>query len=729
MSLRFQTLLAAIGAGGVSDAELPEGLEWSAADAATSAFYGATTPPALYDPVGNTTWRVHEAWNGSNRLAVVHTYNHTTGVWAGPYTVFTNPLTDDDHGVPSIGMDSNGYVAVFGGSHNDSSCLVAVTTNPRDPTAWSSTINLATGTYPHPYFASGAWLVFIRDGANNEKLLLRKSTSIASGVPTFGGNVEIGSFGADTRWYQGNGFVDGTDIHMLATRANGADTVRQDVYYLIYDTLTGAVRNFDGSVSTAAGSLPLDLATLNASYRIVDQTTGGTSGNIANVLKTDDGVTHITYVDGTGTDNKLYHKSNGGAGWSDPLEIGAFATNDALHRYDAQTLTKSAISGDVDIHWIAAYGSFTRGGKSVKRLRAANGALGAQADVKIPERGYALDPVVAVLNGHPDMRVVLAERWYTASEEKQLRVYVAGDSGIVQRPIAAPATIDIDFTDETYNDATFVVIRDQSVSSFASKLDGSWSTFASNTLRRTDKGLLVEPAATNLLQRSRTLSGTGWTPTGVAVTADQAVDADGLTELELVNKNNGSTSRRVAQTITGAINTTYAFSATGKAGTYGTMCLRTVLGAQLTQKQFNLTTGAITDATAQNLVTGLVSASAEDLGGGLWRCTLVVTSPGSGTTHEYWVLPGDAGLTTTGTIYAGSAQVTVGTTPSSLIPGVSAGAVRPADEIYFGVPVGVTTLTYTFDDDSTQQDTVVNHGAYKIPTNLNRRVIKTIVGT
>lgn len=725
------SFLGAISASGsvASDAELPEGLEWSAADAATSAFYGATTPPALYDSVGNTSWRVHEAWNGSNRLVVVHTYNHTTGAWAGPYTAFTNPLTDDDHGAPSIAMDSNGYVVVLGGSHNDTSCLLAVTTAPRDPSAWSSTINLATGTYPHPYFVGGAWHVFIRDGANNNKLLLRKSTSIASGVPTFGGNVEIGNFGADTRWYQGNGYVSGTDIHMLATRANGADTVRQDVYYLIYDTVTGAVRNFDGSVSVASGSLPLDLTTLNASYRIVDQTTGGTSGNISNVLKTDDGVTHITYVDGTGTDNKLYHKSNAGAGWGSALEIGAFATNDALHRYDAQTLTKSAISGDVDIWWVAVSGSFTRGGKIVKRTRAANGTLSAQADVKTPDRTYALDPVVAVLNGHADMRVVFAERWYTASEEKQLRVYAAGDSGIVQRPIAAPASISLDFTSETYNGATFVVVRDQSVSSFASKLDGSWSTFTSNTLRRTDKGLLVEPAATNLLQRARTLSGTGWTATGVVVTADQAADADGLTELELVNKNNSSTSRRVDQTITGAINTTYTFSVNAKAGTFGTVSLRAVLGASVCIKQFNLTTGAVTDVTGGPLATGFVSASAEDLSGGIWRLHLASTSPATNTSHTWGVAPGDNGVTTTGTVYAGSAQVTVGTTPSSLIPGVSAGAVRPADEIYFGVPAGVTTLTYTFDDNSTQQDTVVNHGAYKIPTNLNRRVIKTIVGS
>jgi hypothetical protein len=108
-----------------------------------------------------------------------------------------------------------------------------------------------------------------------------------------------------------------------------------------------------------------------------------------------------------------------------------------------------------------------------------------------------------------------------------------------------------------------------------------------------------------------------------------------------------------------------------------------------------------------------------------------VTAPGAGTTHDFWICPGDAGLATTGTILAGSAQVEIGTTASSVVPSGAAATARSADEVYFGLPASVNTLTYTFDDSSTQVVDVsaANRGGYMIPTNLNRRIIKTVVGS
>ncbi len=50
---------------------------------------------------------------------------------------------------------------------------------------------------------------------------------------------------------------------------------------------------------------------------------------------------------------------------------------------------------------------------------------------------------------------------------------------------------------------------------------------------------------------------------------------------------------------------------------------------------------------------------------------------------------------------------------------------RAADALSFTIPAGVSTLRYTFDDDSTQ-DVSVSPGAYTVPTNLNRPRIKTI---
>jgi hypothetical protein len=316
---------------------------------ATFPFYDATQPSAFYDSVANTTWLAYEAYDfvGLTRALNVHTFNHTTRVWSGPYVALTHPMVDDDHGVPSLCMDHQRYVHIFGGSHNDTPCLTAHTTNPADPTAWSSTTNLFTGTYSHPSLVGSALYVFGRDGSADNKLLLRKTTALSGGVPTYSSNVVIGDFGANTRWYQGQGFVSGTDIHMLATRADAADSKRQDVYYVIYNTLDGSIRNFDGSVTVASGSQPVDLATMNASFRIVDQTTGATDGTIPQMISIS-GNPHIAYMDGTqGGGYNLIHIAWNGSAWTSPLTVGAFDTSNVLHRYDGLCITPSANAGDV----------------------------------------------------------------------------------------------------------------------------------------------------------------------------------------------------------------------------------------------------------------------------------------------------------------------------------------------------------------------------------------------
>lgn len=62
---------------------------------------------------------------------------------------------------------------------------------------------------------------------------------------------------------------------------------------------------------------------------------------------------------------------------------------------------------------------------------------------------------------------------------------------------------------------------------------------------------------------------------------------------------------------------------------------------------------------------------------------------------------------------------------SSYIPTAGSEVTRTADAISFTIPAGITSLTYRFDDDSTQA-VVVSAGPYVVPTNLNRARIKTI---
>lgn len=73
------------------------------------------------------------------------------------------------------------------------------------------------------------------------------------------------------------------------------------------------------------------------------------------------------------------------------------------------------------------------------------------------------------------------------------------------------------------------------------------------------------------------------------------------------------------------------------------------------------------------------------------------------------------------------AQCEVGENASSYIPTGASSVTRAADQLSFTIPQGVSTLRYTFDDNSTQ-DVNVTGGAYTVPTNLNRSHIKRIQG-
>ena len=235
--------------------DVSTGQAWYASDVPSAAWYGtATQPHAVYHAGTDKIWLSHQSWNGIKRSNSVVVYDRAAASWAGPYIAAIDQMVDDDHGVPAICRDHQGYWHIFGGAHN-----VALhssrTLNPDDPTVWVEDTGYGpTGTYPHPSFVGGVIYVFIRSQTDRH-LRLHKTTALSGGVATWATVGDVGDMGSSTRWYQGNHIVRGTDTHMVACRANAADTLRQHVFYLRYDTVNLRWTNFDGSVTDCARSL------------------------------------------------------------------------------------------------------------------------------------------------------------------------------------------------------------------------------------------------------------------------------------------------------------------------------------------------------------------------------------------------------------------------------------------------------------------------------------------
>lgn len=146
---------------GQSKAEAQELRRGGYEDNAPKAFNGLNRPKAIYDSAVNKTFLAYQ--NESFDLYVVE-YNHSTCKWSYPLLAINSPLSADTHGSPSINIDSQGYLHIFGASH-----ITALkhyrSDSIKDISAWTAQTNLGTlTTYPFTdYFLNKLWL-FYREG-------------------------------------------------------------------------------------------------------------------------------------------------------------------------------------------------------------------------------------------------------------------------------------------------------------------------------------------------------------------------------------------------------------------------------------------------------------------------------------------------------------------------------------------------------------------------------------
>ncbi len=737
-----------IGRGRGDGSELPAGgLDHFASDVSSSANAGSAIGyQAIYDSATTTTFFAYEGWDGTNRLSQISSYNHTSRIWAGPYTAFTSVLVDDDHGSPWLVMDHQGYLWMGGGVHNANSMIVTSSVNPKNISSWNATTTpIGTGTYGQPFLVGSQLYVLWRDGSANGQCKLSRTTALSGGVATWAAAVVIGDMSsASSRWYNGHGYVDPaapTEIVMACTRADAADTFRQDVFVYRLDTVGLQLKNFDRSLTSAFG---VNLTTLKASYRVVDQETGATNGNVPDMFLTNTHP-HIAYMDGTDPNWNVKVTWHDGSSWHAPVTMGAIPTTNALHRYDSFCLTDTGTNDVVDAYWLQDGSvTYSRGGKVVKRRKNADGSLGTLTDVKLIERTSPYDGIMQVQGGHANARMVFAERCAAglAASENNGRDYAYGDGGLLARPITAASGVNVDFTTGAYRGTTFWTERERPDTMkitvvFGPNTDGTLVPFTGyNQIRVGTAGLYVEPTQINLIGNNRNVGSSGWSLTNCTVAMNLTGRDGTVNGASTLTKSTAQTGRRTSYTATGTANSTVSLIAYLKAGTKSTACIRFVQNSpsQVTCKIFDLTTGAISNSSTPE-TTGFVAATATDVGDSWWKCVLVVTTPATGTSHQFWVCPGDInGDSTTGTIGVDFCQMTLGNHSASNISPIfsstNAAWTRYQDEVYFGIPAKVNTLRFTFDD-STIQDvdvTAANKGAYMIPTTLNRRIIKTVHG-
>jgi hypothetical protein len=401
--------------------------DYFAEDGCTTPTYAhASYPPAAYNSRTNKTWFCWEAGRpgSATRTFKVNVYNHTTGQWSGVYTIATNPLTNDDHGAPTLVHLDDDRVAVFGGAHNGN-MRYSVTTNADDPSAWTA-LGTITGSYsyPHPNLVGGALYLFMRANtvASSLDLYLRKTSSISGTTLTFDSEVEIVNFGVGYRCYNFKNVVVGTKIHMIMTRADYDDTVRENVYFMIYDTVTGEVANLAGTHSQAPA---VSLADMDTYYKIAD-TTVGAKTNVDFCWDTADAnLLHVSYITGG---NTVYCPFNSAVAGSETIIA---ASPDP---FVGMAMVPQS-GGGCEIWFATDAGAAWafQGGDAKRVFVSAAGAVGT-AETMLAATAYGLGRFYSVCDGHADAVIGFSELGQDETTEiGLLKNYAHGTSRFLSR--------------------------------------------------------------------------------------------------------------------------------------------------------------------------------------------------------------------------------------------------------------------------------------------------------
>ena len=206
--------------------------------------------------------------------------------------------------------------------------------------------------------------------------------------------------------------------------------------------------------------------------------------------------------------------------------------------------------------------------------------------------------------------------------------------------------------------------------------------------------LLLEPAATQLIEYSEDFS--QWTNTGSETidTADAAISPDGsLNATKLQEANSSFGYHRISKTITASSSTDYALSIFAKKGTqkYIQLLLLSTSNSNTVSKVFDLENGTLGETIINGTAT-LTDSKIEDFGNGWYRCKIVGQLTTAPNTFRINLADSSTGNTTSlgmvqytgdgnGNVYIFGAQLEQNSYSTSYIPndGTTATITRNAD--------------------------------------------------
>ena len=217
---------------------------------------------------------------------------------------------------------------------------------------------------------------------------------------------------------------------------------------------------------------------------------------------------------------------------------------------------------------------------------------------------------------------------------------------------------------------------------YAETASGTLVNFGSGVLRRTDRGVLVEGARTNLLLRSQEFNDGYWTKQRSSATANATTAPDGtLTAEKIVEDTTVTNSHDLRRSVSVTNGTVYTISIFAKAAERTWCAIFASFSSATSTTSFDLGAGVVGTVSAN------ATATMTALANGWYRCTITVTANASSGAVFFYLATGDgiAGTSYTGDGTSGAffwgAQLEEAAFASSYIPTVASTVTRAADQV------------------------------------------------